>query len=103
MCRKHLAAYSLNHASRHVCVCLTKFVSIFSSCADSAPQHLDVFAAGAAVELVDPVLSPTHGVSHLRLVLHVHAEVDPVHTEYLLRKHTHTHIERLACVNIYRK
>lgn len=81
-----------------VCVCLTIFVSIFSSSADSASQHLDVLAAGAAVELVDPVVSPTHGVSHLRLVLHMHTEVDPIHTKYLLGIHTHTytHTQRLA-------
>ena len=76
-----------------MCVCLTKFVSIFSSSADSTSQHLDVFAAGAAVELVDPVVSPTHGVSHLRLVLHMHTEVDPIHTKYLLRTHIHTHTQ----------
>lgn len=73
-----------------VCVCLTIFVSVFSSRADPASDHLHVFAAGAAVELVDPVVSPTHGVSHLRLVLHMHAEVDPIHTEYLLLTYTHT-------------
>lgn len=67
------------------CVCLTIFISIFSLGADFTTYHLDVFAAGAAVELVDPVVSPTHGVSHLRLVLHMHAEVDSIHTEYLLR------------------
>lgn len=78
-----------------VCVCLTKFVSVFSSSADSASQHLDVFAAGAAVELVDPVVSPTHGVSHLRLVLHMHTEVDPIHTKYLLCSHTQIQIQRV--------
>lgn len=77
-----------------LCVCLTIFVSIFSSGADSAPQHLDVFAAGAAVELVDPMVSPTHGVSHLCLVLHMHTEVDSIHTKYLLRAHVHTHTHR---------
>ena len=67
-----------------VCVCLTIFVSIFSFGADLASQHLDVLATGAAVELVDSVVSPTHGVSHLCLVLHMHAEVYSIHTKYLL-------------------
>lgn len=67
-----------------LCVCLTIFISIFSSSTDSAPQHLDMFTAGPAVELVDPVVSPTHGVSHLRLVLYMHAEVHPIHAKYLL-------------------
>lgn len=90
---KRLTVHTLTYQSlcSTVCVCLTIFVSIFSSSTDSASQHLDVFAAGAAVELVDPVVSPTHGVSHLRLVLHMHTEVDPIHTKYLLGTHTHTY------------
>ena len=67
-----------------VCVCLTIFVSILSAGTDASPQHLDVFAAGAAVELVDPVVPPAHSVSHPGLVLHVHAEVNPIHAKHLL-------------------
>lgn len=77
-----------------VSVCLTIFISIFSSGADSASHHLDVFAAGPAVELVNPMVSPTHGVSHLRLVFYMHAEVDPIHTEYLLGITTCAHKSR---------
>lgn len=65
-------------------VCLTIFVSVFSSGADTATHYLDVFAAGPAIELVNSMVSPAHCVSHLRLVFYMHAEVDPVHTEYLL-------------------
>ena len=75
----------------HACKCLTIFVSIFSTGTDFAPQDLDVFATGTAVELVDPVVSPAHGVSHLRLVLHMHTEVDSIHTKYLLGTHAQTH------------
>ena len=74
----------------HVFLCLTIFVSIFSPGTDPASQHLDVLATGAAVELVDSVVSPAHGVSHLCLILHMHAEVDSVHTEHLL-EHPQTH------------
>lgn len=70
-------------------VWLTIFVSIFSPGTDFTAQHLDVFAAGSAVQLVDPVVPATHGVSHLCLVLYVHAEVHPIHTEYLLERRTH--------------
>lgn len=73
-------------------VCLTIFVSVFSSGADPAPQHLHMLATGAAVKLVDSVMSPTHGVSHLCLVLHVHAEVDSIHAKHLL-EHPQTHPE----------
>lgn len=72
------------HVRARVCVCLTIFISVFSSGADPPSHHLDVFAAGPAVELVNAMVSPAHGVSHLRLVFYVHAEVDPIHAEYLL-------------------
>lgn len=71
-------------SSTCVCVCLTIFVPILSSGADPASKNLDVFAAGAAVELVYSVVSATHGVSHLCLVLHMHTEVHSIHTNYLL-------------------
>lgn len=71
-------------------MCLTIFVSIFSFGADPASQHLDMLATGAAVELVDSVVSPAHGVSHLCLILHVHAEVDSIHTKHLL-EHPQAH------------
>lgn len=86
---KHLLVFLSFTLYVCVCVCLTIFISIFSSSTDSAPQHLDMFTAGSAVELVDPVVSPTHGVSHLCLVLYMHAEVHPIHTKYLLGIYRH--------------
>lgn len=78
--------------SRQTCVCLTIFVSVFSSGADPAFHHLDVLATGATVQLVDSVVSPAHGVPHMCLVLHMHTEVDSIHTKYLL-EHPQTHPE----------
>lgn len=129
---EHLTVYTLTFkclpssawcvcACAHMCVsfCLTIFISIFSPGTDPASQHLDMFATGATVELVDPVVSSTHGVSHLCLVFHMHAEVDPIHTKYLLgaqtqfgkrrqlqsrnrHKHAHyRHTTRLSCSRVY--
>src|SRR4029434_4186125 len=72
-----------------VCVCvfvcvLTIFVSILPAGTDPAAQHLDVFSAGPAVELVDSVMPATHSVSHPSLVLHMHAEIYPIDPEHLL-------------------
>lgn len=43
-----------------------------------------MFAAGSAVQLVEPVVRPAHGVPQTRLVLHVHAEVEVVNGKHLL-------------------
>lgn len=62
---------------------VTEFVSVLSTGADPAAEHLDMFAAGATVELVDSRLSPAHGVSCTSLILHVHAEVHAINSEHL--------------------
>lgn len=78
--------------ARESCVCVyvvTEFVSILPTGADSAAEHLDVFTAGAAVELVDSGLSPAHWVSCTSLILHVHAEVHAINSEHLqAQEHT---------------
>ena len=82
------------HRERSVCVCLTIFVSVFSAGTDASPEHLDMLAAGAAVELVDAVLPPAHGVSHTCLVFHMNTEVNPIHAKHLLEAHPHTCTDR---------
>lgn len=62
---------------------VTEFVSVLPAGADFATKHLDMFAAGATVELVDSGLSPAHGVSCSSLILHVHAEVHAINSEHL--------------------
>lgn len=75
------------------CVCVvvvTIFVSVLSLGADFASDHLDVFPTGAAVKLVHAMMSPAHAVSCTSLILHVHAEIHPVHSKHLqATDHTH--------------
>ncbi len=67
-----------------VCVCVvTIFVSVLSAGADFASEHLDVFPTGAAVKLVHTMMSAAHGILCTSLILHVHAEIHPVHSKHL--------------------